>query len=285
MGIDKKKILNILKIIFQVFIVIALIVYLFPIIWSIIASFKTGADTFSFPPKIIFHPTLEAYKYVIQEMHIFDYLLNSIITAGASTVIAIIIAMFFAYALVRFNWRGKESIAFTLLTFKMMPAIAAIIPIYLLYTMPERFLGFNLVDTRIGLVLIYLFFNLPFSIWILRSFFEKIPKEIEDAALVDGCSRTSMLFRIIIPMSRPGFVATAFFNLIFSWNEFLFALILTDQNARTLPVEVSKLMTLRTILWNQMGVIAVFCLVPVVIFSIFARNHLVTGLTLGSISE
>ena len=165
----------------------------------------------------------------------------------------------------------------------MMPPIAAIIPIYLMYKFPENLLGFTLTDTRIGLILIYLFFNIPFSIWILRSFFEKIPREIEDSALVDGCGRVSTLFRIILPMSRPGIVATAFFNLIFSWNEFLFALILTGQNARTLPVEVSKLVMLRSILWNQMGVVAVFCIVPILIFSIFARNHLVTGLTLGSI--
>jgi multiple sugar transport system permease protein len=216
-------------------------------------------------------------------MRIFHSLTNSVIVAISSTALAILISIFSAYAFARFNWKGKENHAFMILTLKMMPPIAVVIPFYLIYSGIGHFTGVKIVDTRIGLILLYMFFNIPFSIWILRGFFEKVPASIEESALIDGCTRFSVIFRIIIPMARPGIVATAFFNIVFSWNEFLFALIMTDRVARTLPVEAANLHMFRGILWNEMGAISVFCMVPVLIFTLFARKHLVAGLTLGSL--
>jgi len=278
-----KKVKIFIRILLQIIIMASVIIYLFPILWSFVTSIKTGADTFIIPPKFIFTPTMEAYVYVIKELNILYYLANSLIITAAATVLATIIAMFAAYALARFKWKRKENFAFFLLTLKMLPPVAVIIPIYLIYRNVENLLGIPLIDTRGGLVFIYLFFNIPFSVWILRSFFEKIPKSIEEAALIDGCSKFGIIFRIILPISKPGIIATIFFNLIFTWNEFLYALILTDRNARTLAVEASKLIGFRGILWNQVGVYSVFCLVPIIIFMIYARNNLVSGLTLGSI--
>lgn len=253
------------------------ILYLFPIIWSVLASFKHMVDTFCIPPRFIFSPTLNNYISVIQTKHFFSHMLNSIVVCSFSTLIALLLGSLAAYSLSRCRIPAKENIAFWILSLRMGPPIAFIIPFYILFQKA------GLVDSYWVLIIMYTFMNLPFSVWMMRSFIEGIPVSIEESAMIDGCSRLSVFLRITLPLSKPGLCATAFFSLIFAWNEFLYALILTYKNVVTVPVKAASLVAYRGILWNELGAVSVLSILPIVLFTFFIRRHLVSGLTFGAI--
>lgn len=257
--------------------VVVFVVILFPPMVLFLTSIKTELDALSFPPKWIFQPTLENYKQIFQLSPFMKYLLNSLIVASLNTGAVLILGSLAAYSLARFKFKGADNIAFWILSVRMMPPVAAIIPIYIIMR------NLRLLDTPWSLVITYLTFNLPFAVWLLRSFFREIPREIEESALVDGCSDFSAFRKIALPLAAPGLAATGILTFIFSWNEFLFALILTGNKAVTLPVGIIGYMKETGINWGYMTAGGVLALIPVIIFTILVQKHLVKGLTMGAV--
>jgi multiple sugar transport system permease protein len=265
------------KIIFLLIVAVIFGVILFPPVVLFLTSIKTELDALSFPPKWIFKPTLENYTEIFEFSPFTKYLLNSFIVASLNTGVVLVLGSFAAYSLARFKFKGADDIAFWILSVRMMPPVAAIIPIYIIMR------NLRLLDTPWSLVITYLTFNLPFAVWMMRSFFREIPREIEESALVDGCSIFRSFRSIALPLAAPGLAATGILTFIFSWNEFLFALILTGSKAVTLPVGITGYMKETGINWGYMTAGGALALVPVILFTILAQKHLVKGLTMGAI--
>jgi len=265
------------KIIFLLIVAVIFGVILFPPVVLFLTSIKTELDALSFPPKWIFKPTLENYTEIFEFSPFARYLLNSFIVASLNTGVVLVLGSFAAYSLARFRFKGADDIAFWILSVRMMPPVAAIIPIYIIMR------NLRLLDTPWSLVITYLTFNLPFAVWMMRSFFREIPREIEESALVDGCSIFRSFRSIALPLVAPGLAATGILTFIFSWNEFLFALILTGSKAVTLPVGITGYMKETGINWGYMTAGGALALVPVILFTILAQKHLVKGLTMGAL--
>lgn len=265
------------KIIFLLIVTVIFGVILFPPVVLFLTSIKTELDALSFPPKWIFKPTLENYTEIFEFSPFTRYLLNSFIVASLNTGLVLVLGSFAAYSLARFKFKGADDIAFWILSVRMMPPVAAIIPIYIIMR------NLRLLDTPWSLVITYLTFNLPFAVWMMRSFFREIPREIEESALVDGCSIFRSFRSIALPLVAPGLAATGILTFIFSWNEFLFALILTGSKAVTLPVGITGYMKETGINWGYMTAGGALALVPVILFTILAQKHLVKGLTMGAL--
>ncbi len=267
--------------------IVVFVVILFPSVMLFLTSIKTELDALSFPPKWIFRPTLKNYAEIFARSPLVGYGLNSLIVALSNTGVCLIIGSLAAYGLARFRFRGSENLAFWFLSIRMMPPVAAIIPMYILMKNLPKYIFFmknlRLLDTIWGLMIIYLTFNLPFVIWMLKGFFEEVPLEIEESALIDGCSEFGVFYRIALPLVAPGLAATAILAFIFSWNEFLFALILTGTKAVTLPVGILGYMKETGINWGYMTAGGTLALIPVIVFTMLVQRHLVKGLTMGAI--
>ncbi|GAK55108.1 putative transmembrane component of ABC transporter [Candidatus Vecturithrix granuli] len=256
-------------------------VMLFPIFWLVSTSFKNTVDIFAIPPIFIpATPTLDHYLNLFVEAQIIKYIQNSLFVAVSTTLLALVIGTLAAYALARFKlpYKLNERLSFWVLSTRMFPPIVSIIPLFAMM----KFL--HLVNTKFGLVIAYAAFNLPFVVWMMRGFFQEIPHELEEAAMVDGDSRMSAFLRIVLPIARPGLVATAIFTMIMSWNEFMFALILSQtRDAATLPIGIASRVTQYEILWGPMSAGGVIAVIPVLIFAFIVQRHLVRGMSFGAI--
>jgi len=258
---------------------IALFLAVFPTFWILSTSLKTREDIFAMPPRWIFTPVLENFKNVLTGFPFLKFLKNSLIVSAANTVLALAIGCPAAYSFSRFKFRGSKDLAFWILSLRMAPSIAFVLPIYILFS------KLGLLDTQLSLILAYFTYTLPIVIWVMMGFFKGIPAELEEAALVDGSSRLGAFFRITLPLSLSGIWTTAFLCFVFCWNEFLYALILTGVNARTVAVAVSAFNTQRGILWGEMGAASVIAIVPVLALSTFIHKHYIKGLALGAIKR
>lgn len=265
------------KIIFIGVVAIIFIIILFPPIVLFLTSFKTEVDALSYPPKWIFTPTIKNFAEIFYSSPFIKYVINSLIVASLNTGVSLVFGSMAAYSLARFKFKGSDNIAFWMLSIRMMPPVVAVIPLYIIMR------NLRLLDTPWCLVIAYLTINLPFVVWMMKGFFEEIPREIEESALVDGCS-TFEVFRIIaLPLAAPGLAATGIFTFIFSWNEFLIALILTGTKSVTLPVGMIGYMKETGIDWGYMTAGGILALIPVIIFALFAQKNLIKGLTMGAI--
>lgn len=260
-----------------VFLAVALgitLAFMFPLVWVILSSLKTRLEIFVLPPKWIFLPTLQNYRDILSSDFMYQ-LKNSLLVAVISTGVSLVFGSLTAYGFSRYPIRGSENILFWILSLRMLPPIAVVIPFYLLF----RSLG--LLDTTLALVLVYCIFNISFSIWVLKGFFDEIPVELEEAAKLDGYSPAQVFFRVSLPLVRPGLATTAIFCLIQSLNEFLVALTLTTRKAVTAPVGLAKLQTFLGTDWGRISAAAVIFMIPVVVFTIFVRNELIRGMSFG----
>lgn len=252
-----------------------------PVYWMLTVSLKTDSDTFSVPPVWIrFTPTARHFQEIFVYKSFGRYLLTSAVVAAASTTIALVVGTLAAYALARFSLPGKlaERLSFWIASTRMLPPIVTVIPLFMMIR------DARLLDTISALVLVYAGFNLPFVVWMMRGFFEELPREIEEAAVMDGDSRLGALRRILLPLVTPGLAATAVFCLITCWNEFLFALILTQTDASiTLPVAISGQVTQYEIRWGAMSAAGITAIVPVLVFAFAVQRYLVRGLSLGAV--
>ncbi|MBE3037240.1 MAG: carbohydrate ABC transporter permease [Chloroflexi bacterium] len=267
-------------------IALILVAILFPIVWLILTSFKPAEDLMVSPPHFIFKPTLDNYIYAIEKANFLLFIQNTLLDAIVSTLIVIVLSSLAAYSFARYN-PGGGNILFFILTTKMFPAIAVVLPYFLIFkqignTGIGKFLQIGL-DKPGALIISYTMFNLPFAIWLLVSFFQDIPRELEDSARLDGYNRLQVLRRVVLPLAMPGIAVTAIFCLIFSWNEFLFAYILTRDAARTITVGVESFFTLRGILWGPVAAAATISVAPMLIFVLILQRYMVRGLTFGAV--
>ncbi len=261
--------------------ILALIAALAPVYWLLTISLKREIDQFADPPRWIhFTPTLQHYVEAFRGGSFAAYFTNSVILAAMSTLGAMLIGVPAAYGLARFEWprQWNHRIADWILSTRMLPPIVTIVPLFLML----REVG--LINSLFGLALVYTAFNLPFVVWMMRGFFEEVPREIEEAAMLDGETRVGALLRIVLPLVKPGLAATAVFCLVVAWNEFLFALILTQTNAAmTLPVGIASRVTQYEIKWGAMSAAGVVAMLPVLVFATAAQKYLVRGLSLGAV--
>ncbi len=264
-----------------VLLVMAAMAALIPVYWMLTISLKTEVDQFAVPPRWLgFAPTLVHYIDAFFERSFGRYLLTSVIVASLSTSFAMVIGTLAAYALARFRLPGRldKHLSLWILSTRMFPPIVTAVPLFLMMR------DLRLLDTITSLVLVYTAFNLPFVVWMMRGFFRELPRDLEEAAMVDGDSRLGALVRVILPLVTPGLAATAVFCLIVSWNEFLFALVLTQTDAAmTLPVGIAGRVTQYEIKWGVMSAAGVVAMIPILAFALAVQRYLVRGLSLGAV--
>jgi multiple sugar transport system permease protein len=293
---------------------VVMCIMLGPVLWIIRTAFLPLREVTAIPPKLFFTPSLEGMVGLLTESRILSQeeqdkkkqqanlswidqialvngreitdvsqyagqLLNSIIIAGTSTILSVGFGLLSAYAFSRFNIPGAGDLLFFILSTRMLPPVVVTIPIFLMY----RSIG--LYDTHFGLIMLYTVFNLSFSVWLLKGFIDEIPREYEEAALVDGYTRLQAFRKIVIPQAMTGIAATTVFCLIFAWNEYAFALMLTSQNARTAPPAIPSILGSGGIEWNTIASGVLLFLIPVVIVTFALRQHLLRGVTFGAIRK
>ncbi len=253
-----------------------LVIVLFPVFWMVQMSFRTSDDIFG--DELLFRPTFENYA-ALWTGNFPNSFANSIAAGTVSTVLALLIGVPAAYALSRWRFRGSRAVALWILATRMAPPIAFTIPFFLAY----RYVG--LTDTVTGLIIIYLTFNLALVVWMMQTFFDGVPRSLEEAAWIDGCGVWSAFRRITLPLTAPGLAATAVLCFILSWNDFFYALILTRTQAMTAPVAIVNFMQYEGWEWGKIAAGGTLVMLPVVIFTFFVRAYLVRGLTAGGVKD
>ncbi|KXK21832.1 MAG: ABC transporter permease [Chloroflexi bacterium OLB15] len=294
--------------------IIIAFIMLIPVIWMAMTAFKSRPEAVSAPPVVFFTPTLEGFaslltqrrqattaeiaaelertdlnwmeqialsrgQLVIGQSAFLRQLLNSVVITGLSTFFSVTFAVLSAYAFSRFSIPGKDDLLFFILSQRMLPAVVVTIPIFLMY----RTLGLH--DTHVGMILLYTAFNLSFAVWLLKGFIDEIPREYEEAALVDGYTRLQAFRKIVLPQAATGIAATTVFSAIFSWNEYAFALMLTSDLARTAPPSIPLVLGVGGIEWAAIAAGSLAFLIPAVILTFVLRKHLLRGVTFGAIRK
>ena len=260
--------------------IVLFLLILGPILWLLINSFKTNVQALSIPPRLIFRPTFQNYPAVILRVDQFPlYFFNSVYTMVISTAIVLVLGLPAAYVLARFDFRGKVLLAFAILATRMIPRVAIGIPTYLIM------MRLGLLDTYTALIVSYVAYNLPFGIWLLIGFVQIIPREIEEAAAIDGSSRYQTFLRIIVPLIGPGLAAVGILVMIVCWREFFLPLILTSHNAKPIAVVAGQFITEYGIDWGQLSAFAMITFAPVFAVAWYAQRYLISGLTMGAVKE
>lgn len=258
--------------------VIACFLFLFPLLWMVLTSFKEQRDIFTMPPTLFFTPTLESYVTYLQRPDIWRRLVNTVIVAVGSGVLSIVAGAMAGYALARIRLRGAGTIGLLIVLSRGVPPIALAVPMFLV----ARKLG--LTDKHITLILAYCTFLIPYVMWLMRGFFLSLPKELEESAMIDGCSRFGAFFKIIVPISLPGLLSTMIFSMILAWEELLFALVLTNRNASTIPVAIQGIAgdTINGANWAALTAVGTITVLPVIVFAMLVQKWLVQGLADGA---
>jgi multiple sugar transport system permease protein len=250
-----------------------------PLLWMLLGSFKSSTDVTSPTPKLFFTPVLDNYIALFSGANnLSPYLLHSVIAAVGSAVIATILGTLGGYGLARTQLKSKASLSFWFISTRMAPIAAVVLPLFLMF----RVVG--LIDTLPGLILAYLSFNLPFAIWIMSAFFEAIPPSLEESAKVAGCTPWQVFWLVALPLTKAGLVTTAVLCLVFAWNDYAFATVISGPNSQTLPIAATQLVTQTGVDWGQLTAIGTIVVVPMIFAGIAVRRWLVTGLTLGAVS-
>ncbi|MFD5202462.1 carbohydrate ABC transporter permease [Streptomyces sp. NPDC058375] len=261
------------------FLTLWLIFTIFPLYWITITSFKPAGDIFTFP--LAYWPedfSLENYSGLFGSAQFGTYLLNSLIVSAVAGTVATVISMLSAYVLARFEFRTKTALLMAALVTQMIPSFIALGPLYLLMT------DLGLVDNRLGLVLVYIAVCIPFCTVMLRGFFANIPDTLEEAAMIDGCSRLGALFRVLLPVMKPGIVAAFIFNFVNCWNElFLSVTLMNSDDNKTVPTALNGFISSFNIDWGSMSAAAVLTILPTMVLFAFASRHIVQGLTAGAV--
>ena len=256
---------------------LAMLPTLFVFYWMVTLSLKTQVEAAGYPPHFFrFAVTFKNYAEVFQKNPFILYIWNSSVVAAGSTALGLIVGLPAAFSIAR--WR-QQGLALTVLVARIIPGISYLIPWYVLFR------HLHLVDTYLALILTHLVVSLPLIIWVLIGFFEDVPEELEHAALIDGCSYYSAFWRIALPLVRPGIVAAAILSFIFSWNNFLFSVILAGRHTRTLPIAVFNMISYEEISWGPLAAAATMITLPVIILTLIVQRHIVSGLTFGAVKR
>ncbi len=258
--------------------VVVCAMFLLPIAWMLLTSVKLQRDIFTTPPKIFFTPTLETYATYLWHNELPQRMLNTVIVACGAGLVSIVSGSMAGYALSRIRLRGAATIGVLILLSRGVPPIALAVPMFLV----ARNMG--LLDTHITLILAYCTFLIPYVMWLMRGFFKALPEELEEAAKIDGCTRFGAFFRIIVPISLPGLLSTLIFSIILAWEELLFALVLTNRAASTVPVVISGIAgdTVNGANWGALTAVGTMTVIPVVIFALLVQKWLIQGLADGA---
>ena len=249
---------------------------LFVFAWMIMTGLKTGVQNIAYPPEFLFTPTLENFKAVFQQHNFLRYLMNSLIIATLATGLSLVLGLPAAYSIAKYR-QGK--IGIIILLARMTPFVSYLLPWYIIF----RYL--KLIDTYTALTLTHLIITLPMVAWLMVAFFESVPAELEDAAMIDGCSRLKSFLIIVLPLVRNGIATSAIMCFIFSWNQFLFSLILSGPQTKTVPVAVYNFISYGKIDWAGIGAAATLIVLPVSVFAFFVRKTIVQGLTMGALKD
>lgn len=263
-----------------IIIVVVLILIIFPLYWLVTSSLKIEGEYLSNPPVIVpSQLTAESYQNIFGKDQIWQNFMNTVIVAGASTLISVVFGSMAAYAVARgsIGNRARKYFGLWFMVQKMYPAIATAIPVYLVMR------SLHLIDTKTALIIMNTSFNLPLVIWLMMGFFEQLPLELEESAMLDGCGFTKRFFLIIFPLTKPGIIASAILAFVGAWNEFLFAVILSINKSKTLPVVIAGFITDRGLEWGPMAATAVITLVPVLILVWALQKNFVQGLAMGAV--
>jgi len=272
-GMAKKRIGNGMQLLL---IVLAISIMLVPILWIFLAAFKNHIDVFQL--KLLFTPTLANFSAVFAApYYLGDKLLNSTLVALVTVLLAIPIATMAAYSFSRFQLVGQSAMMVVILATQFVPAVVIVLPFFVMY----RDIG--LLDTHIGLILVNLAIVMPFAIWMIKGFIDGIPMETEEAAMVDGSSRWQVILNIVLPMAAPGLLTAGIFCFIIAWNEFLFALILTNKEAVTLPIGLALFKAEEGDLWNLLSAAGLIIMVPMFVLALTIRRYFVQGMTMGAV--
>jgi multiple sugar transport system permease protein len=264
------------------------VICLFPFYWLFTTSLKKPLHVSRGPryiPYVDYEPTGEHWDYLFNEQRetLFRHFRNSLIAASGSTLLAVVIGAMAGYGLARYayHWRvlgwRNDNIAFWIISQRFLPPALFVVPFLMLYA------RLNLVDTHLGLILAYTMFNVPFAVWIMRDFFENLPQDLEDSALVDGATHWQAFVRIVLPLSAPGLVSVAILSFVFAWNEFLYALMLTNFEAITIPVLIAGQSNTRGIQWWFISALTLAAVTPVVLLGLFLERYITRGLTAGAL--
>ena len=255
-----------------------LAIWTVPVFLAVITSFKNEKEVLAYPPTLVFEPTLRNFQAVLfGPTNIVDNLTSSLVIALATTVLTIVIAVPAAYAFARLKLRGKKPLGFYVLATQLVPPIGLIIPYFLILN------RVGWMDSYKGLVAIYLTFSLPFAIWLLVSYFEDIPQEMEEAALIDRASRWQAFWHVVLPQARGAIAVTVIFVFLNAWNEFLFAVVLGGANVRPVTVSMYNYINTEQTQWAQLAAAALMAMLPVIILGVLAQKHIVNGLTAGAV--
>lgn len=266
------------RVVLWALLIVAVVLYGFPFLYLLLTSFKTPLDAIAVPPTVL--PgvwTLENYVSALSRAGVPAALVNSVVTAVISTALSLVLAVPAAYAITRFRTPSGRVFILAALVTRMVPTIAVGAPLI------EVMRSLGLTDTSFGLALAHTTISLPLSIWLMASFFEAVPDELGEAAEVDGCSRLQAMVRVVLPVVSGGLAVTAIFAFLASWNEFLFALLLTSVRAQTTPVVIANFQTQFGLDWGGMTALATVYSVPVILLTLFLQRHIVAGLTLGAV--
>jgi multiple sugar transport system permease protein len=257
--------------------ILIVIVFMLPVFWLITTSFKFGRDAFAIPPKWLFFDfTWRNYTEVLETTKIGLFLTNSLIISAGTTILSLALGVPAGYAIARSGSRVLNMSAYFFLLLLMVPPVAMLIPFYLIMR------DLHLLGSYASLIILDTVFDAAFVVWMMRSYFADVPKEIEEAALVDGASRFAAFWRVALPLSVPGIVASALYVIIFSWNDFLFALMLTSPATKTIPLGILSSFSAVEISWGRMAVMCIFAIVPALVISLFLNRYFIQGVTMGA---
>ncbi len=255
-----------------------LLVWTFPVLWGVVTSLKTERDVLAYPPMVIFDATLANYaEALFGRTSILPNLWSSFIVASVTTALTILLAVPAAYAFARLRLRGKKALGFYTLATQMVPPVGLVIPYFLILN------AFGWLDTYQGMIIVYLTFSLPFAIWLMVSYMEDIPREMEEAAFLDRANRFQTLWHIILPQVRGGISVTVIFVFLNAWNEFLFAVQLGGNSVRMVTVAMYNFISVEQTLWAKLSAAAMIAMLPVIVLGLAGQKHIVKGLTVGAI--
>ncbi len=261
------------------------LITLIPIWWMLVVSMRTRVELFGRPNLMLSRIYLENYSNVLTDSTFQRYMTNSLVVSTANALLVMILALLATYALSRYKLAGRDNIFFWLITNRMAPPAAFLLPLYIMFTRTFRLGDWTLFDTQLGLILLYCVFNLPFAIWLLKGVVDGIPIELDDAAMIDGAGLWGVLRHVIIPLAAPGLAVTGILSWIFAWNEYLFAANLTSVVARTITTALAEFVTVTGTNWGELAAMSMVTLVPSAIIVIFAQRYIVMGLTFGAVKE
>jgi multiple sugar transport system permease protein len=253
---------------------------LLPIAWNVVTSLKTRLEIFASPPVFFFTPDFSAYARALATtggLSIWPNMRNSVIISGVSTVATVLLAALAAYSFSRYRFAGRRGLLYTMLATRLLPPMTTVIPLFLLMS------RLKLIDTHLVLIIIYTALNIPFATWLTKSFFDTIPRELEEAAMIDGCSGLRAMWNVTMPLAAPGLAAAAIFVFVAAWNEFTFAYMFTTSQARTLPMLIAQAQGDDQIFWQDMSAQATLLMVLPLLVALLMQRNLVRGLTAGAL--